>query len=113
MKITVLVVPANVVDGSYTQEIEQGDLEAMQSIVGGYIEFTELDRLNASIVSNEEGRLQQLELNFAATSLLYLHSPEQLGHAMLVGTCFIVGQADDEGNSTSVPPMLVKLLVMN
>ena len=62
MKVSILVVP---VDGPpRVESIEEGDLKAMQAIVGGYIERVWLDR-GLAIYCNEEGLLKGLEPNLA------------------------------------------------
>lgn len=50
----------------FTKEI-QGKLGDYQELVGGYINFTDLDDVPASIISNDEGLLERLEYNPRAT----------------------------------------------
>lgn len=87
----------------FTKEI-QGKLGDYQDLVGGLINFTDLDTLPASIISNDEGLLERLEYNHRATQFLYRHAPRHVGWTVLVGTCLVVGLPDDEGESTTAPP---------
>lgn len=57
-------------------------LEAMQSIVGGYIEIVKLDN-DTALVCNEEGKLTELEGN------------RRVGQDVIAGTFFIVGDGNE------------------
>ena len=63
-------------------------LENLQKIVGGFIEYVELD-YNTDIICNEEGKLLGLELN------------RKLGNDIIAGTFLIVGQHNGETISLS------------
>lgn len=64
-------------------------LEAMQEIVGGYIECISVDR-DIVIVCNEEGKMRGLPINMPWCGDL------------LVGTIIVCG-TDDDGEFTDVP----------
>ena len=64
-------------------------LEAMQEIVGGYIECVFLEG-GAVMVCNEEGKLMGMQMNFPFRG------------DIIVGTVFVCG-TDDEGDFTDVP----------
>ena len=66
----------------------ENTLENLQKIVGGLIEYVELD-CNTDIVCNEEGKLLGLELN------------RKLENDIVAGTFFIVGQHNGETISLS------------
>ena len=63
-------------------------LENLQKIVGGLIEYVELD-YHTDCVCNEEGKLLSLELN------------RKLGNDIIAGTFLIVGQHNGETISLS------------
>lgn len=108
--INIVLVPADLDVPLSKAEMEVGDLKAMQAIVGGYIEFTDLDQVGDSFVSNEEGLLIGLPVNVRATALLHLWSPRHIGRTILVGDCFLIGQPDEGGDSTSVSSKTLKIL---
>lgn len=60
----------------------ENDLESMQKIVGGYIEFYGIGN-NMSIVCNEEGKLLGFEGN------------RRVGNEIIAGTFFIVGENEE------------------
>ena len=64
-------------------------LEAMQEIVGGYIECVFLGE-DTVMVCNEEGKLMGMQMNFPFRG------------DSIVGTIFVCG-TDDEGDFTDVP----------
>lgn len=85
-------------------------LSGMQAAVGGYIEILDLGPLTASLVVNEEGKLEKLPINRRATLLFWLLFPSVRHHDVIVGDVLIVGHPDKEGNTTDVPANVVDLL---
>jgi len=77
--------PGNV---PYVTEIEN-ELKPMNDIVGGYIEAVYLSS-TAVLICNEEGKLNGLPMNRIVRG------------GMIVGTFFIAGYVDDEGEFTSI-----------
>jgi hypothetical protein len=67
----------------------ENTLEALQELVGGWIEFTAYN--GCDVIVNEEGKLMGLEPNLV----------NEYGD-VLVGTVVFVGEADDEGELTDV-----------
>ena len=70
------------------KEIEgsiQETLEKMQDIVGGYIETITFPKEKIVLVCNEEGRLQNLPVNF-------FHS----GFGFIYGNVFFVGMGEED-----------------
>lgn len=110
MEIKVVVIPSDEDEPLAMRELEQGNLRAMQEIVGGLIEFTDIPAANASLVSNEEGLIYGLPLNTRATAILHTFAPIHTGHTILVGDCFICGLPDQDGDTQSVPDNLLKML---
>lgn len=84
-KIRILVVEPN--KEPYQLKIEH-KLENLQQIVGGLIEFVELEH-NVDLICNEEGKLDNLEFNRVITN------------DIICGTFFIVGQHKGETISLS------------
>lgn len=75
-------------------EIEN-KLEAMQKLVGGYIEPLQIEH-GVCIVCNEEGKLEGLELNRA------LRTEEGEIWEIIAGTFFIVGDDYENGEFISL-----------
>lgn len=76
----------------YVKEIEHS-LEAMQNIVGGYIECVEMPVIRGvDLFVNEEGKLDKLEGNF------WLPEYEDC----VVGTCYMVGYDEEECDSVDI-----------
>lgn len=85
-------------DGSATH-VEIDGLDDMQRIVGGLIDFVANPEDDFEVIVNDEGLLMNLELNTLASIL---------SGRRLVGPAILVGRADSEGNTTSVPKGLMK-----
>lgn len=100
MSVTGIVIPADEQQPIYKYEFS-GELHEYQQIVGGLIE--PLDVPDATIWMNEEGHLEGLPMNLRATDLLYEAAPAWRGFAIIVGDAYVTGQADDEGDTMSVP----------
>lgn len=88
-------------------EIENSDLKAYQSIVGGYIEG--VFGPEATLYVNEEGLIQSLPFNRSAT--MFANRFIAGGHA-LFGPALIVGSADGEGNDTHVHENVVSYYLL-
>ena len=71
----------------------------MVEVVHGYIEAVYLDGATAFV--NEEGKLQGLHKNMAATDLAHAHNAIY-GDDWIAGNMLIVGNSDDEGEMTSL-----------
>lgn len=84
-KIRVLIVKPN--QEPKQMKVEH-TLDKLQNIVGGLIEYVELDR-NTDLICNEEGKLLQMELN------------RRLGNDIIAGTFIIAGQHYGETISLS------------
>lgn len=84
-KIRVLIIKPN--QEPRQMKIEH-TLDKLQNIVGGLIEYVELDR-NTDLICNEEGKLLQMELN------------RRIGNDIIAGTFIIAGQHYGETISLS------------
>ena len=73
--------------------------DEMVDVVGGYIEGVYLDGATAYV--NEEGKLEGLAKNEAATALAHAHNAIY-GDDWIAGNMLIVGNSDDEGEMTSL-----------
>lgn len=96
-------------DGTSRHTDIENELGAFQAIVGGHIEGV-YGRVG-TIYVNEEGLLRSLPVNPFAS----LFAERILGRQArypLVGTAFIVGPADTEGNDTDVRPAVVDYFTM-
>ena len=71
----------------------------MVSVVHGYIEGVYLDGATAYV--NEEGKLQGLPKNEAATALAHTHNAIY-GDDWIAGNMLIVGNSDDKGEMTTL-----------
>lgn len=108
MTVTAVVVPPGFDEPAYRHEFS-GSLDEYQQVVGGLIEATDVDALGCTLWSNEEGLLLQLPPNYIATEFLYNHAPHHLGITFLVGTVYITGGTDEEGETLSVPQDVLEL----
>lgn len=84
-------------------------LSGMQGAVGGYIEVVDLGPLKASLIVNEEGKLEKRPINRRATLLFWLLFPSARHRDVIVGDVIIVGHPDKDGNTTDVPTEVVDL----
>lgn len=75
-----------------------GSLSDMQAAVGGYIELALTSLPGVIAYINEEGKLQGLPLNVAATALLKYPNDD-----FVVGNMLILGAPDKNGDDTDVP----------
>ena len=73
--------------------------DEMVGVVQGYIEGVYLDGATAYV--NEEGKLQGLPKNMAATDLAHAHNAIY-GDDWIAGNMLIVGNSDDEGEMSSL-----------
>lgn len=89
-KIRILIVEPN---KEPRQAKIEHTLQNLQNIVGGLIEFVELEH-NVDLICNEEGKLRSLELNRVITN------------DIIAGTFFIAGQ--HEGNTISLSRKQIK-----
>ncbi len=111
MAITAVVIPADRQVPLRKEQLEPADADAYRRLVGGYLQVVNLDRPPASMYVNEEGKLTEgLSVNRRATALLWVHNSAFRDADYIVGDAFLVGVPDAEGNDTSVPAELVKLL---
>ncbi len=86
------------------------NLAGMQAAVGGYIEILDLGPLTASLVVNEEGKLEKLAINRRATLLFWMLFPSIRGRDVILGDVLIVGYPDKQGNTTDAPKEVFELL---
>lgn len=85
-------------DGTASVEDIDTSLAGLQAIVGGYIEAVGLKCPHpATAYINEEGKLEGLMPNAAASQIAHL-MPEDF----IVGQMVVLGAPDDEGNDTAV-----------
>lgn len=75
-----------------------GSLEDVQAAVGGYIEVAPTSIPGVIAYVNEEGKLQQLPINAAATAML-----KYPDYDFVVGDMLLVGAPDENGDDTDVP----------
>ncbi|MFF0822041.1 DUF3846 domain-containing protein [Micromonospora haikouensis] len=108
--ITAIVIPADPAEPVRLEQLDEHDLGTYQHLVGGNVEVVNLDRPPASLYLNEEGKLLDLPLNQRATVLLWAHSSAFRGRDVIVGTAFVVGPPDAEGDDQTAPAELVELL---
>ena len=106
--VRALIIPASG-EPARLETLARDDISAWQSIVGGWIEAVALTEPRAMCFVNEEGKIQNLPINRAATLYAWQH-----GHPrgdVLVGNCLIVGPPDRNANSTDVPAAYVDALM--
>lgn len=102
-----VIIPARI-----THKIDVAEFKALedyQFFVGGLIEPVDLPLLGATMYVNEEGRLRGLEFNPRATFLWWYWEPAARQKAMIVGDVVVVGQPDEDGNSTDLSQELLAI----
>jgi hypothetical protein len=111
--IRAIVVPVDTTEPLRLEEIDPTDLNAYRRLVGdASIEVVNLERPDASLYMDEEGKLKELPVNERLTAFAWVHQ-SALRHRQdpVVGPGFIVGPADREGVDQTVPEDLVNLLI--
>jgi len=93
------------------EDVTLRNFTAMQTAVGGYIEFVDIEQLHASLVVDENGKVYGKPLNRRATLLYWMVESSARMRDAIAGDVIIVGEADRDGNSTDVPATLVELLL--
>jgi hypothetical protein len=91
-------------------EFDQSDYTQITKLIGGTFGVTDTLRPDASVWYHDEGKILGLPVNRRASLFLWVHRTEFRGYDALMGDVLILGPADDEGNTTSVPDELVELL---
>ncbi|MBT8161457.1 MULTISPECIES: DUF3846 domain-containing protein [Arthrobacter] len=105
--ISAILIPAD--EETPISLIDIDGLRDMQRAVGGLIEVMDIDRPDATLVINEEGKLISLPMNRRATLACWTHLSRWRGMDALLGDVIIVGRPNDDGDTTSVPDELVNL----
>jgi hypothetical protein len=90
-------------------ELGDPDYKAYQGLVAGLIEFIDMPHAG-TVCCNEESKLIGLRPNIRVTGLLYLLRPEYIGQHFIAGDVVLLGQPNDEGETTSAPELYVRLL---
>lgn len=99
-----MIIPADEAQPVRFEELS--GLEAMQKVVGGYIELVPMTlniagtQHEVSLFCNEEGKLEGLPLNRRATQMA---GRNLRPGDYLAGDVFLTGAPDDDGNETDVP----------
>ncbi|MDI9934743.1 DUF3846 domain-containing protein [Rhodococcus sp. IEGM 1351] len=109
-KIRCIVIPADINVEVGHMEFYEGDLSAMQGIVGGLYQAIDLEAQKATLWVNEEGKNIGLPKNQRATMELWLSDGRWRFQDFVAGNAFITGQPDEEGRTTSVPQEIIDLL---
>lgn len=111
MRINGLLIPQDAGKKVTKVEYDNGDLATIQGYVGGNVGVTDLDEVKTSLWYHDEGKLIELPINYRATFMLFVYRPEfAMAGDPIVGDVLVTGVPDDEGDTTSVPDELVKLL---
>jgi hypothetical protein len=80
-----------------------GQLQALQDILGGYIEATYSADATLTFWINEEGKLHGLPVNRFATAVWWLFNPAAINQDVLVGPVLITGGPDHNGDTLPIP----------
>ncbi|MBV1778722.1 DUF3846 domain-containing protein [Paeniglutamicibacter sp. ABSL32-1] len=89
---------------------EYNSLDDYQLAVQGNIEAMDINRPDATIFINEEGKLIDLDTNGRATLIMWVHLSRYRGMDIIQGDVVIIGRPDPKGNTQDVPQELVDLL---
>jgi len=106
----VLVIPADPDRPIQVRVLEGESLSVLQGLVGGPVEAVDVERPDASLWVNEEGKALGLRPNLRATALLWVHNRAFRGRDFVVGDAVVGGPAGPDGDLTGVPDALVGLL---
>lgn len=105
-----IYVPADCQQEISVVEFDQSDCQEIEKYTSGPFAALDLFRPYASIFFSDFGKINDLPLNRRGTLILWTHRTEFRGYDALQGDCLILGSADEEGNTLSVPDELVELL---
>ena len=109
VQLTAIVIPADHDEPPRLLELDAPDYRTYQQLVGGLIEFVDLPH-GGTLCCNDEGKLYGLPPNYRATCLLWAMRPEFINADFLVGDVVLLGQPDEDGETTSAPELYVRLL---
>jgi|GEM_PF-2989842 len=98
-----MVIPADIDLPPQTIQLDNTDLSAYQTLVGGHIQAIHLERPAATMYLNDEGKLEGLPVNHRATALASVHNSAFRGQDFIVGDAFVTGPADARGYDRTVP----------
>lgn len=110
-KIRCIVIPADLEVEIDTLEFFEGDLSAMQGLVGGLVQAVDLEQQKATLWFNESGKIEHLPKNQRATMELWSSDSRWRFQDFVAGNAFITGLSDEDGETTSVPQELVDLML--
>ena len=108
MLLHAIQIPADEERPLYKVAVE--GLSGLQDAVGGLIQAIDLGPTGATFFVNEEGKLHKQPINRRATLMWWLLFPSARQMDVIVGDAVMVGQPDEDGNSTDVPEEVTKLL---
>lgn len=77
-------------------------LDTLQKSVGGYVQAVESASGETTFWCNEEGKLEGLPVNKAATFILWSLNTAFRDQDFLVGSVVITGGVDDDGNTLPI-----------
>lgn len=85
-------------------------LEDYQETVGGYVEAIEAGWEHTCFFANTDAKLLGQDINRRATLLWWLHMAPARNRDFLAGDVVLVGPADSQGGTSSVPAAIQRLL---
>lgn len=109
MTVTAIVIPCEHDEPMWTTTLADDTLHGLQRLVGGLIDVVDIPH-DGTMVFHDEGKLIGLPVNYRATALLWALRTEFIDADVLNGDVIIVGQPDDDGDTTSAPAIFVQLL---
>lgn len=101
-----LVQPGDTGVSDYELPVE-GQLQALQGLVGGYIEAAYSADQSVTFWINEEGKIHDLPVNGFGTALWWLVNPAVRNRDTLRGPVLITGGADGQGDTLPIPDDVV------
>ncbi|MGW5074012.1 DUF3846 domain-containing protein [Rhodococcus sp. NPDC004095] len=110
-RIKAVLVRADEASKPQQVEYQAGSLRDIYSLTNcNIVEFVDFGN-GASMITDEEGKLNGSELNRRATLLLWLLESRWRNADVIMGDVLIIGAPDEEGNSTSIPEELRALIM--
>jgi hypothetical protein len=104
------IIPADTTQPIRFEEIEAEALQTLQTLVGGDVQLVVLRTLGMNMYVNENGKLEELPVNFRATFLCH-EINAIFPHDYINGDAVFLGPVDeDEGEDTSLAADQIALL---
>lgn len=107
--VTGVVIPSDIDEQPFKVEFESGDYKEIQKYVGGHFDVLDTDYLT-SVWVNDDGIIENLEMNLRATLYVWLNSKSLRGVQPYFGDILLTGRDPRTNDTATVPNDLLELL---